>query len=247
MRHVLVPVLVGVVWLAACGGGDSERDQVVAALSNGLLEDETFTGYEISEEEATCVAEDAVDALGTDRMLQIGVTEDTGAAGGVGADFADLDDSEVAVLGDAMESCIDDIDRVLVDAVAEGILEEPDPAFPVSESEARCIAEDVTDDLGLSRLIIVGLQSERADGDQFADLEPEEAEVFTDAFVDCLDVRSILLDNIAASGAPEDVLDCLDDNISDEHIQALFEAGFSGEDTTAAAREILSPAVETCT
>lgn len=235
-------VAAALILLAAACGGESESEQMVSALTESLTQDETFEDYDITEDEAACVAERVVGEVGTERLDEIGFDEENGRA-----DLTALDDDEITVLGDAMDDCIADSRQVLVDAVAAGILEEPDPAFPVSESEATCVAEGVIDDLGLSRLIVVGVQSERLGGDQFASLEDHEVQSFTDAFVECIDVRTILLDNIAAGGASEEVLACLDDNIADEDIEALFVAGFSGEDSGAAAERILAPAVEACT
>lgn len=229
------------VTLAACGG-ESEREVLTGALTESLLQDETFADYEITEEEATCVAERTVEDIGVDRLQEVGLDDDSDEA-----DLTALEDTEIAMLGDAMDQCVADSREVLVDAVAEGILEEPDPNFPVTESEATCVAEGVIDELGLSRLIVIGVQTERQGGDQFAALEAGEVQAFTDAFVSCIDVRTILLDNIATGGAPEDVLACLDANITDEDIEALFVAGFSGQNSGAAAERILTPAVEACT
>ena len=212
------------------------------ALTDSLLQDQTFADYEITEPEARCAAERVVDDLGTDRLVEIGFANDK-----TQVDFTELDESEITVLADAMNDCIDDSAAVLVDAVAAGILEEPDPAFPVNDQQAHCVAQGVVDQVGLSRLIVVGVESQRNGGDQFAALEPEEVDAFTNAFVDCIDVRKILLDNIAASGAGDDVIACLDANITDDDIAELFAAGFAGEDSAAAAERILQPAVDACT
>ncbi len=241
MKRTATALLTAALVLAACGG-ESEDDRVAAAISASLLEDPTFADYEITEDEADCVADGVTADIGTDRLTEVGALDDE-----TEVDFTELSDDEIGAIGDAMDVCIDDIRAVLVDAVAEGILENPDPSFPVADDEAICVAEAVTDEIGLSRLIIIGVEGERTGGDQFEDLQPAEIEVFSRAFTDCIDVRAILLDSIAASGAPPDIIACLDENISDADIAALFEAGFSGIDSDTAAEAALSPAVEACT
>ena len=47
--------------------------------------------------------------------------------------------------------------------------------------------------------------------------------------------------------ADEEVLACLDENITDRDIDTIFTAGLAGEDAAATAQRILSPAVTTCT
>lgn len=231
--------------LAAACGGESNDEAVVDAVTRDLVADETFQAYEIQEAEARCAAESMVDDLGTDRMEELGfTTSEEETADNV--DFADLNEEEVGVLAEAMEDCIDDIDEVLVDSVAAGILEEPDPNFPVDEPQARCVAEDMVEGISLQRLIVIGLQSDGNGSEQFSDLSDEETETFTQAFINCLDVRQILLDGMAANGVSDEVLACLDQEITDDDIEALFVAGFAGDDSDAAAEEILTPAIETC-
>lgn len=243
-RLVAVIGAAGIV-LAACGG-ESKEDAVVDALTRDLVTDETFQAYGIDESEARCAAEAMVEDLGAERMEQLGYTDGETEQTDPPVDFAQLSEDEIGVLADAMETCIDDLRDVLVDSVTAGIIDEPDPNFPVAEPEARCVAADMVDGVSLQRLIIIGVQSEGEGTEQFSDLSEEETETFTQAFIDCLDVRQILLDGMSANGVPDEVLACLDEEITDADIEALFVAGFSGEDSDRAAAEILTPAVETC-
>lgn len=242
MRRLATVLLAGALAVGACGG-ESDEEAMVEAISISILEDETFAGYGIVEVEATCVAESTVDGLGVDRLSEIGFDADAGTDEEI--DLSQLSDEEVEVIGGAMEDCIDDIGDVLVDTVAESILEDPEPTFPIDDDEAECVAEAVIDQIPVSRLITIGVQGER-EGAQ-PELRPVEIDVFADAYTECIDVRAILLDGIASAGTPPDVLECLDENISDEDIDTIFTAGLAGEDTTATAQRILSPAVETCT
>ncbi len=244
-RRLLATLAVAGLLVAACGDGESEEEAVISALAASLQAEEELAEYDITDEEATCVATETVDALGVDRTVEIGfVTEGEEPED---LDFGELDEGEITVLGDAMEGCLADARQLVVDALAGGILEEQDPAFPVEEAEATCVAEAVADEVSLSRLIVIGVETEGSDDGTLGDLSPEESGVFADAFVGCIDVRTILLDSIAASGGvPDEVLTCLDVNITDEDIEALFLAGFTGQDGDAAAAEVLTPAIEAC-
>ena len=128
VRTGLAIVLAGAVALAACGEEPSDEEVMVEAISASILEDETFTGYGIAEAEADCVAESTVTGLGVGRMSELGFGGDTPAEEEI--DLAELDDDEVQVLARSMEDCIDDVDDVLVDTVAASILEDPEPTLP---------------------------------------------------------------------------------------------------------------------
>jgi hypothetical protein len=136
---------------------------------------------------------------------------------------------------------------VLVDTVAASILEDPEPTFPIDEGQAECVAQAVIDEIPASRLITIGVQGERSEG-SVSDLRPAEVDVFADAYTSCIDVRTILLEGIEAAGtADEEVLACLDENITDRDISTIFTAGLAGEDAAITAQQILSPAVTACT
>lgn len=245
MRTGVGLLVVAALALAACGDEPSDEQVMVEAISASILQDGTFAGYGIVEEEAVCVAESTVAGLGVGRMSELGFGGDTASEEEI--DLSELDDDEVGVLARSMETCIDDVEAVLVDTVAASIREDPDPTFPIDRNQARCVAQAVIDDIPASRLITIGVQGERSSS-TVSDLRPAEVDVFADAYTSCIDVRTILLEGIAAAGtADEEVLACLDDNISDRDIDTIFTAGLAGEDAAATAQRILSPAVMTCT
>ena len=244
MRSGLVIALAGAVALASCSDGPSDEEVMVEAISASIMEDDTFSGYGIVQAEADCVAEATVTGLGVGRMSELGFGGETPAEEEI--DLAELEDDEVQVLARSMEDCIDDVDAVLVDTVTASILEDPEPTFPIDRDQARCVATAVVDDIPAARLITIGVLGDRS-GDTVSDLRPAEVDVFADAYTSCIDVRTILLDGIAASGTDEAVLACLDDNITDRDIDTIFTAGLAGEDAAATAQRILSPAVMACT
>jgi len=244
VRPGLAIVAAGLLVLAACASGPSDEEAMVEAIRTSILRDETFAGYEVDGEEASCVAEATVTGVGVERLEAIGFDRDAETADEV--DLRRLEDDEVDVVGSAMEECIDDIDGVLVDTVASSILEDPEPALPIDEDEARCVARSVVTEIPASRLIAIGVRGERSS--DAAALRADEVDVFAGAYTDCIDVRSILLAGIESAGTTsEEVLACLDDNITDPDIETIFRAGLAGRDAAATARRLLSPAVETCT
>lgn len=244
MRRALALVVAGALALGACGEEQSEEEAMVEAISASILQDETFAGYGIAETEADCVAESTVTGLGVGRMSELGFGGDTPSEEEI--DLTELDDDEVEVLARSMDDCIDDVDDVLVDTVAASILEEPQATFPIDDAQARCVAEAVIGEIPSARLITIGVQGERS-GSTVSDLRPAEIDVFADAYTACIDVRTILLEGIRASGTADSVVECLDDNISDDDIDTIFTAGLAGEDAAATAQRILSPAVDACT
>ena len=244
MSRLLALVVAGALVLASCGEEQSDEEAMVEAISVSILQDETFAGYGIAQEEADCVAESTVTGLGVGRMSELGFGGDTPSEEEI--DLTELDDDEVEVLARSMDDCIDDVDDVLVDTVAASILEEPQATFPIDEAQARCVAEAVIGEIPSARLITIGVQGERS-GSTVSDLRPAEIDVFADAYTACIDVRTILLDGIRASGTADSVIECLDDNISDDDIDTIFTAGLAGEDAAATAQRILSPAVDACT
>jgi len=242
VRSLLVAVA-ALVLAAACSDGQSDEEAMVEAIRTSILRDETFAGYEVDGDEATCVAEATVTGVGVERLTAIGFDADEETAEEV--DLRRLDDDEVDVVGQAMDECIEGIEDVLVDTVAASILEDPEPTLPVAEDEARCVARTVVGEIPARRLIAIGVRGDRSGS---AELRPDEVDVFAGAYTDCIDVRAILLAGIESAGTTsETVLACLDDNIADADIETIFRAGLAGEDAAATARELLSPAVETCT
>jgi len=244
VRRALGTALALSLLVAACSEGPSDEEAMVDTIRTSILRDETFAGYEVGSGQARCVAEATVAGVGVERLTEIGFDTDEETVDEV--DLRQLDDDEVDVVGAAMEECIDDIDAVLVDTVAESILEDPAPTLPIEEDEARCVAEAVVEEIPASRLIAIGVRGERT-GD-VGSLRPAEVDVFAAAYTDCIDVREVLLEGIASAGtADEEVLACLDGEIGDDDIETIFRAGLAGEDAAETARELLSPAVDTCT
>lgn len=227
--------------LAACGG-ESDETTVASALAADLRSEGAFAA-DISEDEARCVGDALVAELGVDAARTVGRGDDqpaqTDDSDEASFELSTLADDEISAIGEAMEACVDDLDTIVVDLVATGILDAPDDDFPVDEAEARCVGVAVASEIPFSRLLAIGLSS-----DDLGDLTTAEAETFGSSFSGCVDVRAILLDQVASSGAEPDVVACLDAQITDDAIEMLFVDTFAGD--TASAEGAFAEAIDTC-
>ena len=242
-RRLLGPAIVIVFALAGCGG-ESEDASVAEAIAADLRSEQAFAD-DLGEDEARCVGDAIVADLGVDGARDLG-RADAGDAGDDERDPFDVDDltgDEIDAVGGAMEDCVSAIDEIVVDLVAEGILEAPDEDFPVTAAEADCVGRGVADRIPFGRLLAIGLES-TDDGD-LGQLTDDEAIAFGATFVDCVDVRAILLAQVADSGADAEVVECLDAEISDEAIELLFVNTFAGD--VESAEGAFAGAVDACT
>lgn len=242
-RRLLGPAIVIVLALAGCGG-ESEDASVAEAIAADLRSEQAFAD-DLGEDEARCVGDAIVADLGVDGARDLG-RADAGDAGDDERDPFDVDDltgDEIDAVGGAMEDCVSAIDEIVVDLVAEGILEAPDEDFPVTAAEADCVGRGVADRIPFGRLLAIGLES-TDDGD-LGQLTDDEAIAFGATFVDCVDVRAILLAQVADSGADAEVVECLDAEISDEAIELLFVNTFAGD--VESAEGAFAGAVDACT
>lgn len=227
--------------LVACGS-ESDETTVARALASDLRSEGAFAA-DISVDEARCVGDDIVATLGADDARSVGRTDAADEDGDDGTpepfELNTLDDDEIDAIGAAMEQCVAGLETIVADLVADGILEAPDDDFPVDAAEARCVGGAVAGDIEFSRLLTLGLAGGDLDG-----LTEDEAETFGASFSDCVDVRTILLDQVAASGAEADVVACLDDQISDDAIEMLFVDTFAGD--TDSAEGAFAEAIDAC-
>lgn len=240
-RGRLFAGVVGIALTAAACGGESDETSVARALAMDLRSEGAFAA-DITVDEARCVGDDLVATLGADDARSVGrldAPDDDGEDGAEPFELNTLDDDEIDAIGAAMDQCVDGLESIVADLVADGILDAPDEDFPVAEDEAQCVGTAVAGELDFSRLLTLGLAGGDIDG-----LSDDEAVTFGAAFSGCVDVRTILLDQVASSGAAADVVACLDEQISDEAIEMLFVDTFAGD--TASAEGAFAEAIDAC-
>lgn len=231
--------------LAACGDGDSGEEAVIAALTAQITTSEDFDELDISDDDARCAAEQLVDEIGADRVVEVGFTgTEAGVESVAEADLEDLTDDELASLGAAFDGCVDDFGALLGDAVRDGIVEDQDPTFPIDAEQAGCVGDAIVAELGVERLVVIGARSEG--GNPLGGLGQDEAGTVADVFLGCVDFQAIFQDQFEAEGVPADIASCLVDNIDDAAIREIFAVQFTGGDADQTATELLGPALEAC-
>jgi hypothetical protein len=135
----------GMLLLSACGGGDgggadlneneqAQADAIAEAMTSGAGSDAVFDA-----EDAACYGASVVDAIGVDRLeeLGLGVAE---LEAGATPDQADLSDDDIEAMTRAMIDCIDFRAMLVDEFVAGGMTQEA----------AGCIADGLDDELLVS-------------------------------------------------------------------------------------------------
>ncbi len=135
MKNLLLITTLAALLAGACGSDDGGGDSALRdAIAESILDDSRDSGP--SEDEAKCIADAALDTLGTDRLVDLGVTVE---AVEEGMEFPEdeLSDEETEAYVNASLDCVDTSSLIVDEMVADG----------VSEEDAKCIAENLDEDL----------------------------------------------------------------------------------------------------
>ena len=123
-------------------------------------------------------------------------------------------------------------DQEIADAIFDQMMADAEPGDPFGETEARCFADGVVSGIGADDLADIGMTAEaiRA-GTEPADVDmtDEQVDVMTDLMVECIDFRSVLVDQFAEEGISDEAAECLTDGIDDDLIKAFARAEVSGD------------------
>jgi hypothetical protein len=138
-----------------------------------------------------------------------------------------------AACGGGDDSSLSDTEQALADAIALQLLDDDDGLASVEE--AQCYGEGVVSEMGVERLIEVGLDEAAVEsGTSPADVElsPEEVDALLEPMIDCIDFTGVFVDGLTSGsdGVSEDSADCIADGISDDTIRSAAEAGITGEE-----------------
>ncbi len=129
-----------------------------------------------------------------------------------------------------------DLRQEYVDALVE-VTDEAGAVFTVEEH--RCMVESFVDGLGVDALDEAGVTPDdiRNDPDTGPedlgfDFSGEQAADFYDRLWDCMDLRAFFIEGMGAGATlPDEVIACLDENISDDMLERVFTRLFTeGED-----------------
>jgi hypothetical protein len=123
-------------------------------------------------------------------------------------------------------------DQEIADAIFDQMMADTDPDDPFGETEARCFSDGVVRDIGAGDLAELGMTAEaiRAGTEPVdVDLTDEQVDAMADVMLECVDFRSVFIDQFAEEGISDESAECLADGFDDDFLRALAKAEFSGD------------------
>lgn len=182
MRRLAMTLVAVALVAAACGGDDdgggdlSESEQVVAdAIRDEILADDD-PDSPFGETEAQCIGDEAVRALGTDGLLEIGINAENADPGEA---FETATPEQIDSIIDVTLECVD-FRQVLVDSITAD--------SNISDDSAGCLADALGVDEFLRPAVASGLTGEDL---EFGD-DPELTETLFAAVTDCLTAEELV-------------------------------------------------------
>ena len=225
MKRVLVIVAAAILCLGACGddddagvfgdGGDlsAEEQEQADRVAASILADNSPDFGEVTPEQAECVGVGIVRGLGAERTAEIEWEED---------DFDGVFyEADAPIVVDAVVTCVD-MGRFFAASFSQ--------TGEVSEEEAQCIADDVSDDEMKALL-------EHSFVKPDASPSTEIAVQLVDAVVECLDIGAIVVEEFAGGGISEESAQCVADAIPRDLLRDVMLAGMTGGDAPDAQAE----------
>lgn len=122
--------------------------------------------------------------------------------------------------------------QAISDAIYDQILEDGIEDSPFGPTEARCFSDGVARDFGVAELIELGLSADdiRAGAEPGdVELSDSQADRMTDLMVDCVDFRSLFVDEFTGEGVSQESAECLADGFDDELIRTLAKSELVGD------------------
>ncbi len=176
MRPFLAGTAAVVLLLSACGDDDSGGDDAYRDVLVEEIRDTEEAGFEVSDDDAECLADRFLDVLGGSEALEAeGITPEELAESESPADLGlELDDDDGAAFGEAFTAC----DLPLADLIVQSI--ESSEGEEVSDETKACIDENF-DEEGFARLVGQGF----ATGEDFDAQDPESVQVILDLLEAC--------------------------------------------------------------
>ena len=154
----------------------------------------------------------------------------------------------IAACGGGDDS-LDDTEQAMADAIAVQMTEDGDSI--ATDEEAQCYGEGVVSEMGLDRLLELGLDQEAVEsgtGPDDVELSDDDVDALLDPMMECIDFGAIFVEGLT-SGADgevsEESAECMADGISDDTIRSAAEAGLTGEEfDTATDQELLRDMID---
>ena len=125
-------------------------------------------------------------------------------------------------------------DQEISDAIFDQMMADTETGDPFGETEARCFSDGVVRDIGSSDLADLGMTAEaiRAGTEPAdVDLTDGQVDIMTDLMLECVDFRTVFVDQFAEEGISDESAKCLADGFDDDFLRALAKAELSGDGT----------------
>lgn len=137
------------------------------------------------------------------------------------------------VMGSALMGCSSEGDDAADTPIGQALTEKYlEGGGVTSEEEARCVAGGIVDGVGEDRIEELGFTPDNVDMIQSADFTDEEIDTMLDVYFDCVDVRQVIVANLAAN-VGEEAADCVAENLSEDVLRDFVAAGNFGVDMPA--------------
>ncbi len=182
MRQLVALVLGSALVLAACGDDDggsslSANEQALADLiAAEIIDDDEGDGPPLSSDQAQCIGDRSVAAVGFDRLVEVGLGPDA-LEGGTSLEDVDLPDAEVDAIVDVYFECVD------VKAIfTQGMLESGE----VSQDSAECVADGIDE-----RFVRTALEQGIRGEDSSLEDDPELLQSLLRVMTECLTAEEL--------------------------------------------------------
>jgi len=144
--------------LAGCGdstGGGSDADPALVAALAAEIKGDDDSSFQLADEDATCIAENAINGIGVDRLTELGVTADNVAE----IEDVGFTEGEIRTVVSSFSGCVNLGELMAQSLVADG---------SVSADDADCVADNFDGDL-IERMLVSTFSGEDLESSDVAE------------------------------------------------------------------------------
>lgn len=219
MKRRLALLAASLLVLAACGGDEgASRDDYVDAATDALADAGDDENVTFDDDDAECLAEAVVDAIGVDELNDAGISADDFVEVDALEELdVDIDDDVVDAMTDAVQDCEINFANSLAEEITgqfgEGVL---------SDEALECVGTEIGASQELAEVFAESLITGNASGGEAAGFEAAQA-----AFGECPEaLTGFFAAGLEQGGltVSDEAKDCLNEQVaqlSDEEIDAL--------------------------
>ena len=124
-----------------------------------------------------------------------------------------------------------DDQQSISDAIFSQIMADDSPDNPFGQPEARCFSDGVAREFGSDELTALGLSADEINaGAEPGDvsLSDAQADRMTTLMVDCVDFKTLFVDEFTASGVSAESAECLADGFGDDFVKTVAKSELIG-------------------